>query len=310
MTWTLHVQEDRSHRRSAASTTFQPVAPAANRSSGSDNRRASMRSDASDTRSQNNPSHQLALTAPSPNRRVLYVYDDTPYGTGRKLRHRIFARMVETIESRLHVSRPRGPTPRIPLGPSKMKTYRGECDIIVLDDFLRNFIFHCEAFGLTGPPRVYMDDEGWVVSSQETLRVHLLGAVLKGSAEEWFKACIQVDRPEGEPTLLEVFEQMFYWFIQSSAINKLKRSFDEVEYTSEGGIRKVFLALKRSGELLPERPGLYSFKETLLKKMPKRMRRHVLHGGVSAESSLQTIMERAVSWEVDNEQDQLYSQPR
>ncbi|THU80612.1 hypothetical protein K435DRAFT_845040 [Dendrothele bispora CBS 962.96] len=249
-----------------------------------------------------------------------------PTSLKKPLKEKVFTRFVTLIEWRLFTKlkvvgdgkAQRNLINSIP----KVELYKGQNSIVVLDRFLRNLIRHMEVHGLTGPPKA-MDSEGTLVVTHEDMaRTILMAGNLTGVAQEWYQNF--AERPPSSfrhgmkanahrRTFLQVFRALFDRFITGTAVKEAEMLYEEVEYTTEGGICRLLADMKMYAEIMPVPPDEYRFKDSLMQRLPQYMRRIILCDGISAiDASLDEVMQRALAiesgWEAEVHYDTTGSQ--
>ncbi|THV01628.1 hypothetical protein K435DRAFT_793234 [Dendrothele bispora CBS 962.96] len=226
-----------------------------------------------------------------------------PTNSKKPLKEKVFTRFATLIEWRLFtrlkmVGDGKAQKNLINSIP-KIELYKGQNSIVVLDRFLRDLIRHMEVHGLTGPSKT-MDPEGTL-------------PILRGAAQEWYQSFAERPPSSFQPgmkasahrrTFLQVFRALFNRFITGAALKEALMLYEEVEYTTEGGIRQLLSDMKMYAEVMPVPPDEYRFKDSLIERLPQSMRRTILCDGISAiNASLDEIMQRAIAvesgWEAE-----------
>ncbi|THU81498.1 hypothetical protein K435DRAFT_809031 [Dendrothele bispora CBS 962.96] len=240
-----------------------------------------------------------------------------PTNSKKPLKEKVFTRFATLIEWRLFtklkvVGDGKAQKNLINSIP-KIELYKGQNSIVVLDRFLRDLIRHMEVHGLTGPSKT-MDPEGTlVVTNEDTARTILMAANLTGAAQEWYQSFAERPPSSFQPgmkasahrrTFLQVFRALFNRFITGAALKEALMLYEEVEYTTEGGIRQLLSDMKMYAEVMPVPPDEYRFKDSLIERLPQSMQRTILCDGISAiNASLDEIMQRAIAvesgWEAE-----------
>ncbi|THU94956.1 hypothetical protein K435DRAFT_798507 [Dendrothele bispora CBS 962.96] len=240
-----------------------------------------------------------------------------PTNSKKPLKEKVFTRFTTLIEWRLFtklkvVGDGKAQKNLINSIP-KIELYKGQNSIVLLDRFLRNLIRHMEVHRLTGPSKT-MDPEGTlIVTNEDTARTILMAANLTGAAQEWYQSFAERPPDSFQPgmkasahrrTFLQVFRVLFDRFVTGAALKEALMLYEEVEYTTEGGIRQLLSDMKMYAEVMPVPLDEYRFKDSLMERLPQSMRRTILCDGISAiNASLDEIMQRAIAvesgWEAE-----------
>ncbi|THU78301.1 hypothetical protein K435DRAFT_876786 [Dendrothele bispora CBS 962.96] len=235
----------------------------------------------------------------------------------KPLKEKVFTRFVTLIEWRLFTKMQvtgdskaqRNLINSIP----KVKQYKGQNSIIVLDNFLRGLIRHMVIQGLTGPEKIEDSEGALVVTNEDLGRTTLMAGNLTEAALEWYQT--YAERPPDSfgwgmkasahrRTFLQIFRALFDRFITGAALKEIDTLYSEVKYTTMGGVRQLFSDMKMYAKTMPVPPDEYRFKDNFLEKLPQSMRRIVLNDGLGPNTAtIDEIMQRALAvesgWEAE-----------
>ncbi|THV07172.1 hypothetical protein K435DRAFT_848512 [Dendrothele bispora CBS 962.96] len=195
----------------------------------------------------------------------------------------------------------------------KIKQYNGQNSIIVLDNFLRGLIRHMVVQGLTGPEKIEDSEGTLVVTNEDSGRTILMAGNLTEAALEWYQTYAEHPPDSFERgmkasahrrTFLQIFRALFDRFITGAALKEINTLYDEVKYTTLGGVRQLFSDMKMYTQTMPVPPDEYRFKDNLLEKLPQSMRRILLNDGLGPNTAtIDEIMQRALAvesgWEAE-----------
>ncbi|THU99191.1 hypothetical protein K435DRAFT_940494 [Dendrothele bispora CBS 962.96] len=242
---------------------------------------------------------------------------ESPTNWKKPLKEKVFTRFATLIEWRLFTKMQvtgdskaqRNLINSIP----KVKQYKGQNSIIVLDNFLRGLIRHMVIQGLTGPEKIEDSEGTLVVTNEDSGRTILMAGNLTEAALEWYQT--YAERPPDSfeqgmkasahrRTFLQIFRALFNRSITGAALKEIDTLYSEVKYTTLGGVRQLFSDMKMYAKTMPVPPDEYRFKDNFLEKLPQSMRRIVLNDGLGPNTAtIDEIMQRALAvesgWEAE-----------
>ncbi|THU82324.1 hypothetical protein K435DRAFT_872418 [Dendrothele bispora CBS 962.96] len=241
---------------------------------------------------------------------------ESPTNLKKPLKEKVFTQFATLIEWRLFTKMQvtgdskaqRNLINSIP----KVKQYKGQNSIIVLDNFLRGLIRHMVIQGLTGPEKIEDSEGTLVVTNKDLGRTILMAGNLTEAALEWYQT--YAERPPDSfeqgmkasahrRTFLQIFRALFDRFITGAALKEIDTLYSEVKYTTLG-VRQLYSDMKMYVETMPVPPDEYRFKDNLLENLPQSMRRIVLNDRLGPNTAtVDEIMQRALavesSWEAE-----------
>lgn len=153
------------------------------------------------------------------------------------------------------------------------KAYEGKEDIEIFDEWVYALLRWLQLNQYGGEER---DRE----------RCTIVGLFLKGRAAAWFND--NIDGPQRKQwrwTFEEVIWGLYVRFIFQSSIQDAAERFNGAEFRSKNGVMALYHDLDRYATRMVKMPDSYTFKTTLVKKLPRWMYVDMAKKGITAESA-------------------------
>ncbi|KAF9253940.1 hypothetical protein L218DRAFT_1010372 [Marasmius fiardii PR-910] len=258
---------------------------------------------------------------PSMLNKKVWTYDPTPRSEDEMLKA-AFKTFEELITTYLYCKPLKGNTgvqktllQSIP----KPGYYSGEDNLTFFDTFTHDIVRWMNTADLCGPPvRWSHSKNAYVLTSVDMQRTNTLAAFLKYSARDYYVDAVERipdDVDAGDPlkgrwTFMQVIAGLYCHFIHEASLTRVVDQYESVVYSKFRGAEGLFSSLKKYAKNLPMPPDLYNFKRRLylllLTSMVDDMAR--IHGVTAEKSSLQTIMETAISLEQSEKAREYYAE--